>query len=61
MGIALKHLSESQRASIDKKLLNEAVDEFIIPLANMAIDEGNTYNIVSLCRKAKKFMRKNCG
>ncbi|MBW2342529.1 MAG: hypothetical protein JRF53_00690 [Deltaproteobacteria bacterium] len=38
---------------------DQIVDEFVIPLANMALDGSNKSNIYDLCDKAKAFMEKN--
>jgi len=43
------------------ELQDEMVDEFVIPLANMALDESNESNVYGLCEKAKAFMEKNAG
>ena len=42
-------------------LLDEVIDEFVIPLANQAIDDSNQINLIALCKKAEKWMDKNCG
>ena len=39
-----------------KKLLMTAIDEFILPLANMYVHEVNVVNIVDLCRKAARWI-----
>lgn len=49
------NLNESMNKD-ELKLLNTAIDEFIIPLANMHLDAANTVNVVELCRKAAEWM-----
>ena len=45
----------------NRELLDEAIDEFIIPLANQFLDKSNLFNIVDLCFKAKEWLLKNIG
>lgn len=35
---------------------NFVIDDFVIPLANMHLNDRNKYNIIELCRKASEFM-----
>lgn len=41
-----------------KQLLDEVIDTFVIPLANMHLNESNTCNVVELCKKAAELMER---
>jgi len=40
------------------KDIDYVVDEFLIPLANMHLNDSNESNIVALCRKAAEYLER---